>query len=250
MCVHHLEKWAKTLIGKEILARTDTFIAISEFTKNDLVSHGVDASKVLVNYNGVSSIFYPEKIKNFQEFPYILHVGSDAKRKNLQTLFETFDKFSEKYPNIHLVKIGNAGGHYNQKNTEKIIKNLKNQDKIHIIRDRVDDETLRKWYSNALLYTSVSELEGFGLTVVEAMRCQTPVVASSIPPFVEICGMNAILVDAHDNKALSDAWERVITDEQLRDKLVADGFHRSLNFLWKQNAKKLINYLKNFSHEA
>jgi len=75
MTIHHVEDyWWKTIVWKLIFKTTNLFIAISEFTKSQLVELWVNKDKILVNYNWISDIYYPEPIKDFTEYPYILYV--------------------------------------------------------------------------------------------------------------------------------------------------------------------------------
>ena len=90
--------------------------------------------------------------------------------------------------------------------------------------------------AEALVYPSL--YEGFGLPVLEAMACGTPVVASNRPALPEVAGDSALLVDPEDPHQLAQAIERVLSDERLRRVLRQRGLERAARFSWDETARR------------
>lgn len=235
LCVHHLDAWADGFLGKWILHSAEKIIAISQYTKNQLIEKGIDEEKIFVNYNGISQEFYPEKIPNFQNFSYILYVGTELQRKNFGKILEAFSVFHEKYPHIKLVKIGDAGGKIFEKNTDTILKKYpKITNSVIFIRQNISREELRKWYSNAVFYISLSKLEGFGMTLPEAEACGCPIIASDIPVFREILKENHELVAPDNTINVVNAMEKILKNPPKKI--------QKFRFSWEKNATNLISF--------
>lgn len=245
MCVHHLESWANTILWKIILKIPDKIVAISHFTKNQIQEKWIAENKIFVNYNGVSEEFFAEKIENFYDKKYILYVGTELPRKNLGNLFLAFEKISKKFGEIFLVKIGNSWGKNSENLTEKILEKHKNiREKIIFLRENLSNSELRKWYSNAEIYISVSKLEGFWLTIPEAMACQTAIVASDIWPFREIVQNENFLVNPENPEEIAKKIEKILQNKNFREKNIENGILQSQKFSWQKNSENLINLLK------
>jgi len=236
MTIHHVEDYrGKTIVWKLIFKTTDLFIAISEFTKSQLVELWVNKDKILVNYNWISDIYYPEPIKHFTEYPYILYVWTEAPRKNTSLLLEVFSEVHKQHPELKLVKIGKPWTEEDKVIFDNKVKELKIEDSVIIKRNFIEDDELRKWYSNALCYISLSKLEWFWLTIPEAMACGCSVIASDIWPFREICWDMDVLVNLEDKKNIVQLLSKIISDSKYR---------KEISDIWTKNAGK-FNRVKN-----
>ena len=117
----------------------------------------------------------------------------------------------------------------------------------HGLRERVtfagfvDDADLPALYSAARILAYPSLYEGFGLPMLEAMACGTPVVASTASCLPEVAGDAALLVDPYDVAELTDALTRLHTDEALRADLIARGRRRAAAFKWDDSARQLLS---------
>lgn len=104
----------------------------------------------------------------------------------------------------------------------------------------VDDADLPALYNAATAFVYPSFYEGFGLPILEAMACGTPVITSSISSLPEVAGDAALLVDPTDTKALAFALQRLVKDSSLREDLSRRGLQRSGLFTWRQSAEKTL----------
>ena len=243
MTIHHIEEYRwKTSIGKLIFRMMDHFIAISQFTKDQLIAFWVKPTKITVNYNGISKSFYPEKLENFQDFSYILYVGTEVPRKNLKTLLSVFKVLRTTYPKLKLVKIGKPGTEEAKKETDQLIKVLWLSDVVLLHRNFISNDELRKRYSNALCYVSLAMLEGFGLTIPEAMACGCPVLASRIWPFEEICQDESILSDPLDEEKIINKFKIYLEDRNFRTLKSGEWLMKAERFDWKKNVNFLVAF--------
>lgn len=243
MTIHHIEEyWWKTMIGKLIFRMMDHFIAISQFTKDQLIAFWVKPTKITVNYNGISKSFYPEKLEIFQPFEYLLYVGTEIPRKNLKTLIAVFKKLKAQYSDLKLVKIWKPGTDEAKNETDHLVKVLWLNDEVIFHRNFISEDELRKRYSNAVCYVSLATLEGFGLTIPEAMACGCPVLASRIWPFEEICGDEELLVDPLDEEKIIDKLKIYVGDKNFRALKGGKWLIKAERFDWKKNVNFLVAF--------
>ena len=246
MTVHHVEDyWWKSIVWKLMIKSTNKFIAISNFTKNQLVWIWADENDIIVNYNWISDVFYPEPIKNFTDYPYILYVWTEALRKNTDLLLEVFSEILKKHSELKLVKIWKPWFEGDKIRFDNKVKELKLEDSVIVKRNFIEDDELRKWYSNALCYISLSKLEWFWLTIPEAMACWCPVIASDIWPFREICNNDKLIVN-HENK--NETIAKIVgyyTNKTHRKELSDYWRKRASQFNRSKNVKELIKSISN-----
>jgi glycosyltransferase involved in cell wall biosynthesis len=223
---------------------------VSHATKNDLIKHfNIPDTKIDVIYPGLDLIF-EEKIENediiFKKYgldpsyKYIMHVGRDEKRKNIRTLLTAFYKFKKDFnmKNVKLIKINKLS-----ENNKKLVEDLKLGDEVYII-DHVPDEDLFRFYKISEAFLFPSTLEGFGLPLIEAMACGTPIIASNTSAIPEVVEDAAILIDPKDINAFSNALYNLLTDDDLKEELIRKGLQQSTKFRWETAAKKTIEVYK------
>ena len=220
-------------------------IAISEATKRDLIQYlGIPDDRISVVYLGIDHVaFRPSFIASNFEHPYILFVGSEHPRKNLPTLLRAFSRLKEQssFNNLKLVKVGEAGGReadFRKQSMEAI--NYLNLDREVIFTGVVSEADLRVYYSNAECLAFPSRYEGFGLPPLEAMACGCPVITSDSSSLPEVVGEAAIKISPGDVGGWAAALRKILTERQLKEKLIARGMKQAAKFSWEQTAEKTL----------
>jgi len=158
---------------------------------------------------------------------YLLSVGQLQPRKNLVRLAQAFARLDPaRFPH-KLVVTGKKAWLYEGLLRE--IERLNLGDRLHFT-DYVADEDLPALYAMADAFAFVSLYEGFGIPVIEALAMGTPVLASTDPALIEVCGGGGLHVDPLDVEAIHEGLERVLSDRSLRDGLVARGRPHALEY--------------------
>ncbi|HBZ66641.1 MAG TPA: glycosyltransferase family 1 protein [Bacteroidales bacterium] len=228
-------------------AHASRIATVSEFSKNDIVAnYGTDGDKIDVVYNGANENFHPidnrlqqqTRLQYSDGIPYFLFVGSLHPRKNLANLFKAFDIYCTRNAGIetNLLIVGERRWWTNQ--IQEAYNSMLYQNRVRFT-GRVSTDSLHKIVASALTLTYVSNFEGFGIPIIEAFRCGTPVITSNVTSMPEIAGGAALLTDPSSPESISDAMKQLATDKRLRDELVQKGLERAKAFSWNQTADKL-----------
>lgn len=227
--------------------KADALIAVSESTRQDSIRLlKVPAEKIFAVQLGVDEGFHPikddslrEEILDHYQLPdkFILYVGLVEPRKNLPLLIQSFRDLVDAGLSHQLVIVGRMGWMYQE--VFKQIEALRLKDRIKFT-GYVPRQYLPIVYNLAELFVYPTLYEGFGLPVLEAMACGTPVVTSNISSLPEIVGDAGILVTPGDEDALAQAMIGVLNDRELQRTLAEKGRIRSKNFSWKRTAKETL----------
>jgi len=247
----HLNRWYLTWITRASVRRAKCVIAVSESTKKELEQLlGVPTDKIRVIHNGVSRHFRKvppteaAQVRERYRLPdnYILYVGNIEPRKNLPVLLKAFDQIKEKSFVPHqLVILGQRAWMYGA--VDSTWQALKAKDHV-VFTGYVPAEDLPAIYSLADVFVYPSLYEGFGLPVLEAMACGTPVITSNTSSLPEVAGDAAELVDPRSVDALSRALCRLIHDHNYRQQLVRKGLERAAMFSWERTAVATLELLR------
>jgi glycosyltransferase involved in cell wall biosynthesis len=237
--------------------RADLVLADSENTKDDLVELlGVPRSKVKVIYPGVDERFRPLKdelalndVRKRYELPsrFILSLGTLEPRKNLTRLIEAFSLLSLLSPfpfpfsPLSLVIAGGKGWLY--EDIFRKVEELGLGERV-VFTGFVSDADLPVIYNLAELFVFPSLYEGFGLPVLEAMACGTPVVTSNSSSLPEVVGEAGLMVDPMDVEGLAEAMWRALSDHPLRERMIRSGMRRARGFTWEKSAEELLSLYK------
>ncbi len=237
------------------VARADRVLADSEATRADLTTYwDVPLEKVTVLYSGVDARFRPqpqtEQTESAQalerqrlqqygigERPYVLSVGTIQPRKNYLRLIRAFTSLSV-CAGWQLVIAGGQGWLCD----DVLAEAARHRERV-LVTGFVADEDLPALYRQAALFVFPSLYEGFGLPVLEAMACGTPVVCSNVSSLPEVAGDAAVLVSPHDVEALAAGMERVLSDARLRHEMIERGKARAALFTWERAAEQLLTLL-------
>ncbi len=226
-------------------ARAATHIlTVSHYSAGDIAQqYGIDLARITVAYNGVSSEFSPLGEKEKQEsrlrfaggVPYFVHVGSLLPRKNLPRLLWAYELFRTHHPdiNIRLVLAGRAL--FGNNELKKTLRRMTFAGDVHFEGGLGREET-RRLIGGAEALFFVSYFEGFGIPLVEAMACHTPVVAAHATALPEVAGEAALFVDPFSVESMADAMEKISTSPTLRQELSRKGAERVKLFSWDQTA--------------
>lgn len=228
--------------------RATHILADSFATKADLVEiWGVASDKITVLYSGVNGRFQPitdadeQKLMREKyglgERPYLLAVGTIQPRKNYQLLIRAFARVAGEIPH-NLAIAGGKGWLYDDMLAE--IERQGVDGRVQFI-GFVDDADLPTLYSAASALAFPSVYEGFGLPLLEAMACGTPVITSNVSSLPEVAGTAAVQLDPHDEPAWAEAIQHMLTDPALRTRLVAAGFRQARTFSWQKSAQQLLD---------
>jgi glycosyltransferase involved in cell wall biosynthesis len=231
--------------------RADFIIADSENTRNDLVVLlGVPPASVEVVPGGVEERFTPvtnpERLRKARhrlsvgEAPFILAIGVIEPRKNLNRLMDAFLILKQRgkvAADLKLVLAGGKGWLYDGIFAHHAASPIRDQ---ILLPGFVSDDLLPAIYSAAEVLAFPSLYEGFGLPILEAMACGTPVVASRASCLPEVADGAALLVDPTNVDGLAGALELVLLDGELRTRLIEQGRERARQYTWQRAAEQLL----------
>jgi glycosyltransferase involved in cell wall biosynthesis len=242
-------------------------IAISNTTRDDLVHYAsAPAEKISVVYHGVSPRFRPLEDQNLIAAaqakygitpPYFLYVGTIQPRKNLARLLEAFASASRDWglgtgshvpdpqsllANPQLVIAGRRGWLTDEIERQSTQLFGPGSEAVRFTGYIADDD-LPALLSGALAFVFPSLYEGFGMPLLEAMACGTPVLASATSALPEVAGDAALLIDPEDTAAIGAGMARLASDAALRADLRARGLERAAQFTWERCAQETLAVL-------
>lgn len=237
---YNLSIWSVTQKAQRV-------IAITENTKQDVMEllH-VPEEKIRVIYEGAAETFQddkdPAKLAGIREKynltrPYILYAGVWRSHKNVTGLIEAFGIMVRDLGfEGDLVITGRQDPLYHE--VPETIERLGLQDRVHCV-GLVPEEDLGLLFNGARTYVFPSFYEGFGLPALEAFAAGIPLAASNTSCLPEVCGKdNALFFNPHDPKEMAQVILRACSDEELRQKLIANGKKRLKVFSWQKMARE------------
>lgn len=244
-----------TALCRASVARAAQVIAVSGQTAADLQRYfGTPASRITVVHNGVAGRFAPRTEVELQAFRerssaptrFLLYLGTLEPRKNLDLLLRAFARWRQTGDaanrDVKLVLAGARGWFYDE--IFRRVEALGLAECVHF-PGFVPGEVLPDWYAAAEAFIYPSLFEGFGLPVIEAMACGTPVICSQAPGVAEVAGDAAITFAPHDEDALTAALHLVMSQPALRDALRRRGQVRAALFSWQRCAEQTLEvYLR------
>lgn len=222
----------------------DHIMTVSSHTRDDLIKHfSARPGAVSVIHEAVSDFFQPVQdsravleLRQKYHLPprYFLYVGSLKPHKNVQWLLKIFRQLhSNRKLENGLVLVGRKDRKYPQ-GYEELAGLQDGEGVFH--RSGMNEEELRLLYNGATALIHPSLYEGFGLTLLEAMACGTPVVALKVASIPEVAGSAACLLESGDEKALSQSLLRLEGDTSFREDLSRRGLEHAKKFSWQKTA--------------
>ncbi len=235
---------------ERLLHHSSALVAISQRTKQDLVElMGVDPDLVDVVYPGRGDGFRPSPAPIVAEVasrfglsePYILYVGALGPHKNVETLLRAYQRARL---NAHLpAKLVIVGSHHWGRHAMSVLESLHVRNDI-VLTGYVPVEDLPALYTGAELFVFPSSYEGFGLPVLEAMACGTPVIAANSGSLPEAGGSAALYVDPMDEDALAATMCRVMNEPETRARMCEASLEHASRFSWTQSAWDLLRIIR------
>ncbi len=224
-------------------------VADSRATSRDLQQqYGVPASKIAVVYPGLDGTLAragdaaQKAVRERYQLPrpFVLYVGTIQPRKNLARLAEAFARLPDACAGIDLVLAGRPGWLTDE--IQACVRALGLEDRVRF-PGYVPQEDLAALLSAAECFVMPSLYEGFGLPVLEAMACGTPVICSSAGSLPEVVGDAALQFAPFDLDGLAAALARLLADPGLRREMVARGHARTRAFSWERTACEVLDTL-------
>ena len=238
---------------RHALNRAKKIITVSYFTKKEIERvYKIKKENIFVVHNGYNKFLYKRisnknKVKEILDkydidSPYFFYIGRLEKKKNIPFLIEAFALFKESNKNLNykLVLVGDAGYCYDEINC--LIHQYRLADEI-IMPGWVKEEDVPYLYSGAEAFIFPSYYEGFGIPLLQAMACGTPILASDIEVIREVVQEAALFFDPRDINSIVNAMRKVVVDQKLKYDLVKKGAEVIKNYSWEKTAKETLKVL-------
>lgn len=222
-------------------------ITVSDYVKTDICNNfHIAPEKISIAGNAIDipSIppvkkLAPDMNEQIGNLPYFLYVGAVHPRKNIVNLIRAFSLFNEKRPNEYKLVIA---GRLAWKTSDIQMAMSHQQNVVYV--GSVSEEDKYALIRNALAVTYVSLFEGFGIPILEAMACGTPVITSNTTSMPEVAGGAALLADPDNPASIVMQMEAMADNPDLRQSLADSGRKRCSQFTWKASAETIYNALE------
>lgn len=235
----------------EAMAEADAIVAVSTMTATDIKKMlNIDAQRIFVVSNAVDAIFQPVSSEAIQAFRQqmntppntlcLLNVGSNHPRKNVFIILQALNQLKQSGIPFHFWKINGA---FNSEQ-QAFIQSHRLEASIRYL-ENLDKSALIQAYSAADILVAPSLHEGFGLTLLEAMACGTPVITSNCSAMPEVVGDAGVLVDPTDSQAIANAIQHLYYNSSLYQELCLKSIERSRLFGWEKTAEEITKIYEN-----
>ena len=226
--------------------QADRVVVPSRYTGDQVAQRlGVSPEAITLCPNGPPT--WPARTR-WPESGHILFVGAVAPRKNVGALLDAYEALLARRPDsVPLVLAGPLSAQ-----AGPWMKRIESPPLAGHVRctGYLDKESLRQCYEDARVLVLPSLHEGFGLPALEAMSIGVPVVVSNRGALPEVVGDAGLVVDPTQTSALSDAIERITSDDDLARALVEKGRHRAAAFSWRASAVRLLEAYQDVTSRA
>jgi len=237
-----IARWYLRTFFPRFAKKASAIITVSDFSKNDIcTTYGIEASKIHVAWNGASTEF--KRLNNEEKSavkarfsnnrPYFLFVGSLHPRKNLPNLLRAFHAFAQNNHDIDLIIAGAEMWKNKQVDTSFLDEETRSRIQF---TGHVSLATLTSLMGAAHTLIYVPYFEGFGIPLVEAMRCGIPIIAGNKTALPEVAGDAALLVDPHNVQEIATKMQELATNETIHAALSEKSYARSTLFSWDNSA--------------
>ncbi len=236
-----------------IVDNASALITVSEYSKQEIIRFfSIDPDKIFVTPLATNKIFKPIDITHCKQilrdkysidYDFILYIGGFSRRKNIYNLISAFSKAYKSFKKpIKLVLLGNIKEEFI--NLMKLIdeKNLKD---YVVFTGFIPEEDLPIFYNASEFFVYISQYEGFGLPLLEALSCKKATISSNVTSIPEVVGDASYMVDPNNILEISKSLYEVSSNLELRNFLEEKAYKRSKIFSWENCAKLTLNVYKN-----
>lgn len=235
-------------VNKKVAKKSAHIITISEFVKRDLIDFtGVSADKITVTLESADELpAGSDPVADLAGKQFIMYVGRPTPHKNLRRLIDAFALLQQTYPNLVLALAGKKDGNYLRHEAyvnEQGIRNV-------VFTGFVSDQQLRWMYEHTAVYCFPSLSEGFGLPGLEAMLHGAPVASSTATCLPETHGEAAHYFDPYSVEDMARAIDELLTDETLRQTLIAKGKAHVATFSWQRMAEQTLAVYEKYGRSS
>lgn len=238
----------KFKLQKHKLSGVKAIITDSNQSKSDIVNYlSINSEKVFRVYLAANPLITAQPYSLQRQFrtdygikkPYFLYVGDINYNKNVPGLINAFSRLNHDF-DLVLVSRALKKDSKEADDIRALINKLKITKSVKIVADLPDDPIkLSAAYTGAFWYVQPSFYEGFGLPVIEAMSCGTPVISSSGGSLKEVAGEAALIFDPQEPRELQEAMLKVITFTKKQRQVYADrGKAHAASFSWEKTARE------------
>jgi glycosyltransferase involved in cell wall biosynthesis len=222
------------------LRKASGLVFVSEYSRRDFLSQfDYPEARTTVVHHAVGDLFAPrdrltsrETLQLAPEQPVLLYIGSEERRKNVETLLEALAVLVKVHPDLLLLRVGGGSSR-----SRRLIARLGLERHVRYLGG-LSDTQLAACYSAADLFVFPSYFEGFGFPVLEAMKSGCPVIAARATSVPEILGDAGVLFEAMDSVALAQEVGALLDDPARRTELGRRGMVRAAEFTWARTARQ------------
>jgi glycosyltransferase involved in cell wall biosynthesis len=240
----------------EVARNASALVSVSEFSARDISEqYGIDASKIHVVYNAVGKEFVPsseaENVRIREELTggkeFFVFVGALYKRKNLVNQLRAFELFKESSgSDMKFLIAGNRVKDADE--LVEVVEKSSYKDDI-ILYGRISEAQLPVVLSAAKALTYVSIFEGFGMPILEAMSCGTPVITSNTSGMPEVAGDAALYADPFMVDEIKKCMQDISSNQELRDRLSKNAMQQVKKFDWDKSSEQLWQLLSSVAKQ-
>lgn len=244
----------RRLVVPRILKKCKRIITVSEFELNNIVSKlSIPREQMAMIYNGFNEWFKPTTEEDFtyqkyiNQSGYFFFLGNTDPKKNTERTLIAYSKYLEKSDVKRQLLMADLDRFFlndilNRNNIEHIRKMI-------VMPGYIVNSDLPNIYNNAFAFLYTSLRESFGIPLLEAMACGTPVITSNTSSMPEIGGPHAILVNPEDPDEIAEMMLRLEIDDDFYRQQEKVGIERAKLFSWKQTAERLLELYKDVYKE-
>ena len=231
------------VFGRAYARCADKVLTCSAYSKKDIQRiYGIGACKIEVIPLGLGGIYRPQKGPTGINGRYILYLGNFKVHKNVKNIIKAFAFIAAAFPDMNLVLAGPK--EYTYPHLVQLARELHLEHRVVFPGKITESDDPRFLYSGADVFVMPSLYEGFGLPPLEAMACGVPVIVSNTTSMPEVVQDAGILVDPDNVAAIADAMREVLTNDGLRNDLIAKGLRRAREYEADKVSARVYAFLK------